>query len=331
MLRQLSFALIIGVLAGCEMSAPIPEGPTAVQGGDRKAALSPDYVPLANLPRRTSPVTIAVYEIPDLTGANLRTEEFAEFSKAVTQGADALLVEALSEVGGGSWFRIVERKAVDVLLQERRLALAQIEDARQRAHAQSEANRIADEEEALHQEVAGYRSQLEQDYANTPADQMPPLIQALSDLDRFAQTRAAAIPRAASYDRYATPSALQDLTVADFILTGAIVAHESDVVSGGTGLRFQNIGLFHRTQKDVITVSLRLVRVRDGEIVANRTVSQTVLSRQAQGDALNYVTLNKVLELETGHVTNELRSFAVDAAFRLALSDILSAMENRWD
>jgi len=38
---------------------------------------------------------------------------------------------------------------------------------------------------------------------------------------------------------------------------------------------------------------------------------------------VNYVTLNRILEFETGVVTNEPRSLALDAAFRLAIYGIL--------
>ena len=113
------------------------------------------------------------------------------------------------------------------------------------------------------------------------------------------------------------------MLIADYIMTGAIVAHDTEVLSRGTGLRIQNVGVINRVQKDVITVNLRLVNVGTGEIVANRTVSQTVLSRKDQGDTMNYVTLNRILEFETGVFTNEPRSLALDAAFRLAIHGIL--------
>jgi curli biogenesis system outer membrane secretion channel CsgG len=316
-------------LAGCTLNTPEGEGPQVVRGGDHVAVKSADYKPLAGLPMRRSPVTIAVYDIPDLTGANLRTEEFAEFSKAVSQGADALVVEALSEVGGGSWFRIVERKAIDPLLQERRMALSQADDAAQRQHAlQAQADRermLAD----IDAEVATYRAKLEADYQSASAEQlaqMPPFERALADLQSYADTRRKGVPMATSYDRLLQPAALPQMLIADYIMTGAIVAHDTDVLSRGTGLRIQNVGVMNRVQKDVITVNLRLVDVGTGEIVANRTVSQTVLSRKDQGDTMNYITLNRILEFETGVVTNEPRSLALDAAFRLAIYGILQDM-----
>ena len=313
-------------VAGCTLNTPEGEGPQVVRGGDSVAAKSADYRPLADLPTRNTLVTIAVYDIPDLTGANLRTDEFAEFSKAVSQGADALVVEALSEVGGGSWFRIVERKAIEPLLQERRMALSQADDAGQWQHAQqaqADRERLLDD---INAEVATYRAKLEADYQSANTEQlaqMPPFERALADLQAYADTRRKAVPLAPSYDRLLQPSALPQMLIADYIMTGAIVAHDTDVLSRGTGLRIQNVGVINRVQKDVITVNLRLVNVGTGETVANRTVSQTVLSRKDQGDTMNYVTLNRILEFETGVVTNEPRSLALDAAFRLAIYGIL--------
>lgn len=332
-MKRTSLTICALALAACGMQEPTIEGPQVVTGGELVASKSSDYIPLADIPARRTPIPIAVYTIPDMTGANLRTEDFAEFSKAVTQGADALVLEALSQVGGGSWFRILERNAVESVLQERRMAISQTEDLRQRQHV---ATGLAEAEAAIasiDQTVANYRSQLERDYAAATPEQlqdMPPYPQALADLQNFAETRKSAIAAPAPYNSFTLPPALPEIAIAKYIVTGAIVAHDSDVLSRGTGLRIQNVGLVQRVQKDVITVNLRLVRVADAEVVANRTVSQTVLSRQDQGDVLNYITLNRILEFETGVVTNEPRSLALDAALRLAIHGILQDMEGRW-
>ena len=44
---------------------------------------------------------------------------------------------------------------------------------------------------------------------------------------------------------------------------------------------------------------------------------------------MNYVSLNKVLEFETGYAFNEPKTFALDAAFQLALSGIISDMQRK--
>ncbi len=76
---------------------------------------------LEDLPPPARPVRLAVYEFPDLTGAYKPNAEFADYSRAVTQGASAVLVDALKKAGRGQWFRVVERDGLENLLKEREL------------------------------------------------------------------------------------------------------------------------------------------------------------------------------------------------------------------
>jgi len=64
---------------------------------------------------------VAVYTFLDLTGQRKSREGIADFSAAVTQGGEALLIDALKASGGGTWFRVVERKGLDHLVRERQL------------------------------------------------------------------------------------------------------------------------------------------------------------------------------------------------------------------
>lgn len=76
---------------------------------------------LEKLPPPAQPVHVAVYKFPDLTGQAKPNPDFAEYSRAVTQGADAILVDVLTSAAGGSWFRVVERSGLQNLVQERTL------------------------------------------------------------------------------------------------------------------------------------------------------------------------------------------------------------------
>lgn len=69
-------------------------------------------------------VDVAVYEFADLTGQYKPNESFAEYSRAVTQGADAILVDVLLRAGKGSWFNVVERRGLQNLLRERQVIQA---------------------------------------------------------------------------------------------------------------------------------------------------------------------------------------------------------------
>jgi len=64
-------------------------------------------------------ITVAVYSFKDLTGQRRNIPNVASFSTAVTQGAEPLLIKALTEVGNGAWFDVVERVGIDDLIKER--------------------------------------------------------------------------------------------------------------------------------------------------------------------------------------------------------------------
>jgi curli production assembly/transport component CsgG len=64
-------------------------------------------------------VVVAVYSFLDKTGQRRPSSSIANLSTAVTQGAEAFLIKALSDVGKGQWFIVVERVGIDNLTKER--------------------------------------------------------------------------------------------------------------------------------------------------------------------------------------------------------------------
>lgn len=69
----------------------------------------------------SGPITVAVYNFRDMTGQRKASTMIAQLSSAVTQGADAYLVKSLQEVGGGRWFKVLERGGLDNIVKERQL------------------------------------------------------------------------------------------------------------------------------------------------------------------------------------------------------------------
>ena len=66
-------------------------------------------------------ITIAVYSFTDKTGQRKPNDNFSSLSSAVTQGAESWVIQALQEVGDGTWFQVVERVGLDNLVKERQL------------------------------------------------------------------------------------------------------------------------------------------------------------------------------------------------------------------
>jgi curli production assembly/transport component CsgG len=85
-------------------------------------------------PAAGKPVSVAVYSFLDKTGQRRPQANVASLSTAVTQGAETFLIKALSDVGGGKWFEVVERVGIDNLTKER-LIIRQMREAYEGAGA----------------------------------------------------------------------------------------------------------------------------------------------------------------------------------------------------
>jgi curli production assembly/transport component CsgG len=89
---------------------------------DDPVATKPQLKVEAELPEPTTgAIAVAVYSFRDMTGQRKASQTIASLSSAVTQGADAYLVKSLQEVGGGRWFKVLERGGLDNLVKERQL------------------------------------------------------------------------------------------------------------------------------------------------------------------------------------------------------------------
>ncbi|MBP2294359.1 CsgG/HfaB family protein [Azospirillum rugosum] len=82
---------------------------------------TPSLDELQALPAPARKIAVAVYRFEDQTGQNKPNEKFSEYSRAVTQGGTAILINALERAGNRAWFKTVERSALPSLLQERQL------------------------------------------------------------------------------------------------------------------------------------------------------------------------------------------------------------------
>jgi curli production assembly/transport component CsgG len=111
------------VLALC-MGACAPGTREVLEQAPKVTDPSATAVELQTLPPPKHKVDIAVYTFPDLTGKNEPNNTVAVFSRAVTQGGTAFVVDALQRAGAGKWFTVSERTELASLLQERQLITA---------------------------------------------------------------------------------------------------------------------------------------------------------------------------------------------------------------
>ena len=127
MKKTLLSLAIISVLGGCAviqstgLSETDPTTTTQMKNVKREF----DSIPS---PAAGKPVSVAVYSFLDKTGQRRPQTNVASLSTAVTQGAESFLIKALSDVGGGKWFEVVERVGIDNLTKER-LIIRQMREA----------------------------------------------------------------------------------------------------------------------------------------------------------------------------------------------------------
>jgi curli production assembly/transport component CsgG len=115
------------------------------------------------------------------------------------------------------------------------------------------------------------------------------------------------------------PQALPALLFAGVLLEGGIIGYDSNTVTGGAGAAFLGIGAHTDYRQDTVTVYLRAVSVRTGEVLTTVTASKTIASKAIDGNAFKFVAFKKLLEAEAGITTNEPEQVALQQAIEKAV------------
>ena len=252
---------------------------------------------LEDLPEVSRKITIAVYDFPDLTGAFKSNDAFAVYSKAVPQGADTIVIDALLKAGNGSWFNVLERKGLNSLVQERKIVEVN-QSIRKKSHENAQ-NLLGSIQKSLSQKNINFK--VNNNLGNIPNNSNNPL--KINQEANFGLNQQGSLPQSQPAIHIGTGNQL--LQSADYLIQGGIVGYDSDEITSGGGLRLLNIGGFGEIRKDIVTVNIRLVDVSTGNIVLNKTLSKGIYSQKIQGASFGYVDVDKILETEIGFSHNE--------------------------
>ncbi|GAA4768760.1 CsgG/HfaB family protein [Stakelama sediminis] len=115
------------------------------------------------------------------------------------------------------------------------------------------------------------------------------------------------------------PKALPALLFAGVLLEGGVIGFDSNTVTGGAGAAFLGIGAHGEYRQDTVTVYLRAVSVRTGEVLTTVTASKTIASKAISANAFRYVAFKELLQAETGITTNEPKQLALQQAIDKAV------------
>ncbi|MGV8917247.1 MAG: CsgG/HfaB family protein [Pseudomonas sp.] len=117
---------------------------------------------------------------------------------------------------------------------------------------------------------------------------------------------------------------LPALRPANMLIEGAIVGYESNVRTGGIGVRYLGVGPSELYRQDQVTINLRAIDIRSGEVIQSITTSKTVFSVQVDFGIFRFVSLQHLLEVETGFSVNEPVQQCVREAIETALIHMIA-------
>lgn len=129
------------------------------------------------------------------------------------------------------------------------------------------------------------------------------------------------------------PQALPAMLFAGVLIEGGIIGYDTNTVTGGAGASFLGIGAGTKYRQDTVTVYLRAVSVRTGEMLTTVTASKTIASHQIGATAYRFVAFKEFLEADAGFTTNEPDTLALQQAIEKAVYGlIMEGVELKlWD
>lgn len=128
---------------------------------------------------------------------------------------------------------------------------------------------------------------------------------------------------ASAPDKLATSMQPPPLMPANILIEGAIVAYESNVRTGGAGARYLGVGASMQYRVDQVTINLRVVNVRTGQILHSVSTTKTIYSELLDSGVYRFVSFKKLLELEAGYSRSEPTQLCVNEAIEAAVLHLI--------
>ena len=127
---------------------------------------------------------------------------------------------------------------------------------------------------------------------------------------------------------------LSPMMFAGIIIEGGITGYDSSTKSGGYAARILGIGPQTQYSEDIVTVSLRVISVNTGKVLASVNVQKTIYSSSDSLAVLKFIKDGtQAFELEAGLTINEPGTQAVKAAVEAAVVELIKEGEKKgiWD
>lgn len=125
---------------------------------------------------------------------------------------------------------------------------------------------------------------------------------------------------------------LPPLLFAGVLLEGGIVSYETNIFTGGAGVRYFGADASAQYREDRVSIYLRAVSTNNGKILKTIYTTKSILSQEVSAGFFRYVKFRRLLEAETGYTYNEPTEMAITEAVEKAVySMILEGVnDNLW-
>jgi curli production assembly/transport component CsgG len=137
------------------------------------------------------------------------------------------------------------------------------------------------------------------------------------------------IIRAAMTDNENVTPELPPLTTAKIILEGGIISYDTNIKTGGLGAEYFGIGASEIYREDIISIYMRAVDVRTGQVLLSVATSKKVLSKEMRAGFFRYISYKRLLEAEAGYSDNEPMHICVSQAIEKALTLLINKGINK--
>lgn len=114
------------------------------------------------------------------------------------------------------------------------------------------------------------------------------------------------------------------LLSASILLEGGVVAYDSDVRTGGIGVRYLGISSSEQYRVDQVTVNLRAIDIRSGRVLVSVLTTKSLLSREVQAGVFRFIEFKKLLEADAGYTTNEPAQLCLLSAMESAVIHMIA-------
>ena len=126
---------------------------------------------------------------------------------------------------------------------------------------------------------------------------------------------------------------LPPLLYAGVLLEGGIIGYDTNLITGGLGAKYFGLGGSGQLRKDKVTIYLRIISVKNGTVLKSVSTTKSILSREVNFGIYRFVSIKRLLEVETGLSTNEPPSICVLEAIEKAVYDLIieGILDGLWE